>query len=48
MFGTGGVFGAFNPGWGIWSGIGGSGEAGQGKGSLISTFACFLTAAAGV
>ena len=35
-------------GWGIWGGVGGSGGAGQSKGSLISTFACFLTAAAGV
>ena len=41
-----------NRGTTIWAGYlerdGGSGVTGQGRGSLISTFACFLAAAAGV
>ena len=40
--------GGYNPGRGIWSGMGRSSETGQGKKSLICTFACFLTAAAKV
>ena len=40
--------GAYNPGRGIWGGMGGSRGSGQGRESLISTFACFLTAAAKV
>ena len=38
-------------GGGIWGGMGASGGSGRGKGSLISmisTFACFFTAVAGV
>ena len=38
--------GIYNPMWDIWSGLGGSSKTGRGKKSLISTFACFLTAAA--
>ena len=38
----------YNPGRGIWSGVERSGKTGQGKESLISTFACYFTAAAGV
>ena len=37
-----------NPGRGAWSGVEGSSGAGRGKGGLISTFACFLTATAKV
>ena len=40
--------GYYNPGQGIWSGMEKSGETGQGKKSLIYTFACFLAATAGV
>ena len=37
-----------NPGQGVWNRIEGSNKTGQEKESLISTSACFLTAAAGV
>ena len=40
--------GCYNPGWGIWSRMGKSSKTGQGKESLIYTFACFLAATAGV
>ena len=40
--------GAYSPGRGIWSGVEKSSKTGQGKKSLISTFVCFLTAAAKV
>ena len=33
-----------SPGRGIWGGLGRSSKSGQGMKSLISTFACFLTA----
>ena len=36
----------YNPMRGIWNGLGGLSEAGRGIKRLISTFACFLTAAA--
>ena len=39
-------FGVYNPGQGIWSRMGRYSESGQGKKSLTSTFACFLTAIA--
>ena len=36
----------YNPGQNIWNKIEKSSKTGQGKKSLISTFACFLTATA--
>ena len=36
--------GYYNPGRGIWNGMEKSGKTGQGKESLIYTFACFLAA----
>ena len=38
----------YSPGRDIWNGMGKSSKSGQGKKSLISTFACFLTATAEV
>ena len=38
----------YNPMQGVWNGLGGLSKAGRGKKHLISTFACFLTAAAKV
>ena len=38
----------YNPGQNIWNKIEKSSKTGQGKKSLISTFACFLTATAKV
>ena len=43
-----GWVGECRPGQGIWSRSERSGEAGQGGGSLISTFVFFLAAVAGV
>ena len=40
--------GECRPGQGIWDRTERSGEAGQGEGSLISTFVFFLAAVAGV
>ena len=42
------LVGAYSPGRSIWGGMGGSGGAGRVKGGLISIFACFWTAIAGV
>ena len=42
------VFAGYNPVQGIWSRVGKFSEMWQGKESLISTFACFLTAIARV
>ena len=39
---------AYSPMLDIWSGLERSSKTGQGKKSLISTFACFLTATAKV
>ena len=40
------IGGIYSPGQGIWGNIEKSSEAGQERKSLITTFACFLTAIA--